>query len=195
MPTPGKSKACQLYGTPVSRLLCSRGMTLVEVMIAAAILAIGIIGIMGIQGATVSNVDRSRGQLAARALALSKIDDMQRLPQTAADLAPCTGSMAVYGNGSGPIWCHVEAGASGSHPLNVANPTGLASNSVALNEQGLVDGSVQGRYRRYWHVESPAASGFPNAVNVRVRVEWRDLDVGVTVGKTRFITYETMLVF
>ena len=176
----------------------SKGLTLVEVMLSVALFAIGILGIFSLHGVTVVTNDRSHAQTIARALALAKIEHLQSLPGNSPQLTNC----GIAYDPNGDVWCIIDAtGPSGngylpaftvfpSPPYDPDIPPGGVV--ATLDETGIID--PNGRFRRYWHVE-PAASGFPNAVNVRVRVDWRDLNMDIARGRIRNITYETMLVF
>lgn len=172
------------------RLDCQKnGFTMVEVLIAMLIFVVGILGLLGLQGVTMVSLDRSQGGLAAKHLAMSKIDDLQRFTASAPDLQPCA---SPWNPSGGNIWCAVDVTAGGDLPRYSANPGGNPNAAARLDQEGRT--RPNGRFRRYWHVE-PAGSGFPNARNVRVRVDWQDLNVDIGTGKTRTLTYETILVF
>lgn len=165
------------------------GFTMVEVLIAMLIFVVGILGLLGLQGVTMVSLDRSQGGLAAKHLAMAKIDDLQRFTPSAPALQPCT---SAWNPNPGNIWCAVDVAVGTDLPQYAANPGGNPNAAARLDQEGRT--RPNGRFRRYWHVE-PAGSGFPNARNVRVRVDWQDLNVDIATGPTRSITYETILVF
>jgi len=166
----------------------NKGMSLLECMLALVIFSVGILGVLGLHGVILIGNNKAKNAIIARSLALSRLEHLERLPPDDPALELCGQAWDPNGN----VWCHVDSGAPGDFPQNTDNPSGDPANADPLNINNLVDPG--GNFRRYWHIE-PGASGWQNTVNVRLRIEWQDLNVDIASGVKHYLTYSTIFAF
>jgi prepilin-type N-terminal cleavage/methylation domain-containing protein len=121
----------------------SRGFSLVEVMVASAILACAVLSVAQVMAVATSSTAGARGVSEATMLAWQKVDELRGLAFT-------------YDDAGGPVTDEALA----------SSPGGTLSRDTA----GYVDhlDTLGRRYRRRWAVA--LATGDPDAVILRVRV-------------------------
>src|SRR6266851_5295144 len=73
---------------------CSRGFTVVEVLVAAFILIVGLVAVAGVVGSTLGNTARSEYMTQAATLATEKLEDLNRYPPSDANVAVPNGISA-----------------------------------------------------------------------------------------------------
>ena len=133
------------------KLINRSGLSLVEVLIAMAIFAIGVLGIMALQGIALMSTDFSGNMTYARLLASDQIERLGGFPFTASALDACGFS----------TWCHKDSG------------NGMDGAQANLDNMG--QATATGRFRREWDVVTVT----PAVKQVTVRVQWSD-SPGVT---------------
>jgi Tfp pilus assembly protein PilV len=72
----------------------SRGFTIVEVLVAAFILIVGLVAVAGVVGSTLGNTARSEFMTQAATLATEKLEDLNRYPPSDANVAVPNGISA-----------------------------------------------------------------------------------------------------
>jgi Tfp pilus assembly protein PilV len=72
----------------------SRGFTIVEVLVAAFILIVGLVAVAGVVGSTLGNTTRSEYMTQAATLATEKLEDLNRYPPSDANVAVPNGISA-----------------------------------------------------------------------------------------------------
>jgi Tfp pilus assembly protein PilV len=72
----------------------SRGFTIVEVVVASFILIVGIVAVAGVVGSTLGNTARSEYMTQAATLATEKLEDLNRFPQSDANVTVTNGVSA-----------------------------------------------------------------------------------------------------
>jgi len=70
----------------------SRGFTVVEVLVAAFILIVGLVAVAGVVGSTLGNTARSEYMTQAATLATEKLEDLNRFPPSDANVAVPNGT-------------------------------------------------------------------------------------------------------
>jgi Tfp pilus assembly protein PilV len=107
---------------------CSRGFTIVEVLVAAFVLFVGLVAVAGVVGSTLANTARSEYMTQAATLATEKLEDLNRYPISDANVAVpnniSAGSLAADVTGY-----YDEVYYSPSEGALVETTTGLDANS------------------------------------------------------------------
>lgn len=140
------------------------GFTLVEVLIALTIFAIGVLGIISLQSITLVSTDTSGNMSLARILASDQLERIAGMPYGSASLSVCS-----------TAFCHSDVG----------NGLGGVTPSVTLDQTGAARSN--GRFLRDWNVTTVATG----ILNVTVRVRWTDVPGGPSSARAR--TYNRTL--
>jgi prepilin-type N-terminal cleavage/methylation domain-containing protein len=139
----------------------NRGFTLIEVMVAVIILAVGLLGLAKFQGELVRSAAATKDRTAALALAEKKIEDLRAFSQKA---------LPVDGSGSDILW---------STANNQTNSVIMAYDYIADNQGGRLDPGDQVEYvtgsgeqlTLSWAMQAVPIIG---AQEVVVTVSWTD---------------------
>ncbi len=140
----------------------ARGFTLIEVMVAMGLLAVGIAGVMGLLTAgTRVNAD-ARRMTRAVGIAQDLMNQIQLWPYADPRLVAgakagvdITDDEAAYEREASPVADHSEA-------------------DLATGYQGIPTAELEGVFERYWNVRYDDANGngIPDGVRVAVIVRW-----------------------
>jgi len=142
-----------------------KGFTLVELMIAAVVLAVGILGLIGLQVAAINGNLSANEMTTAVTLAQDEIEQLKRLPLTNAALTD-------NNTGNNADLASIPANANNFDRSNINNPGAIAN---PINESGGNAGLT--RYFRFWNVAPNTPT--TGATTVVVFVGWGPLTNGI----------------
>ena len=154
------------------------GLTLIEMLLAAAIFAIGILGIVGIQGVLLRGNDFTDSMTTAKFLAGDRLSTLLFTAYTQTSLDLCGGSS----------FCHSDVDAGGG----IYTPIPGSGPPIPLNNQGHIE--AQGRWTRDWDIQPAPAPWNSSAKLIRVRVQWNDRPLdGGNLGRDREMIFSSIL--
>ena len=142
-----------------------RGFSLIEAVIAMLILTVGVVGVAAAIGSAVKTTDNSKYSNIASTLATEKLEDLNRWPSTAAQVA-AGGSLGADIAGyfddvslaaDGGAFEEVESSTSGSYTFTTFNPS---NNPIPLATNTATAPNVPVTFDRRWLIEaSPTING------------------------------------
>ncbi len=173
-----------------NRRAAQRGMTLIEAMVAMAVILVGLLGFMALQIVTSRANTYGRRMAQASALATNLAENTKRWPYDDGRLTPATleGVTSISATSVQTKWDlgRGETCAYKAHFSDKAGDTACASATQLLADdfQGLaadVDGDGEADFTRYWNVYKAQLSTTTPTENgkfVQIIVRWREPGVG-----------------